>query len=204
MLDELAASLKNLNSETTTKSSKNSKLQKVLGQITVLVSDINDMSYINMPASLAKPYTATIVRPQQNLSANSILNKVPGLAPSWNQQQQQQQMSAVKTSQQMCMAGTTKTSVYSHVNQSGRRCLKVPHDLQLTFNLSSTMGTQIVTSFVSGLKKFLLLKNNTAWLVSLRLELQDFAEASPLTSKSAKTPANNNDDDKSKDVICID
>jgi len=52
-LDELAANLKKLNQSG---DQKNSKMSKVLNQIAALISDINDMSYMNMPASLAKSY----------------------------------------------------------------------------------------------------------------------------------------------------
>jgi len=37
----------------------------VLGHIAALVNDINDMSYTNMPASLAKAYTANAAKPLQ-------------------------------------------------------------------------------------------------------------------------------------------
>lgn len=40
-------------------------LFSVLGHIAALVNDINDMSYTNMPASLAKAYTANAAKPLQ-------------------------------------------------------------------------------------------------------------------------------------------
>lgn len=40
-------------------------LVSVLGHIAALVNDINDMSYTNMPASLAKAYTANAAKPLQ-------------------------------------------------------------------------------------------------------------------------------------------
>jgi len=64
-LDELAANLKKLGQNGDPKNPKNSKMTKVLGQISTLMSDINDMSYTNMPASLAKAYVPkTTVQPR--------------------------------------------------------------------------------------------------------------------------------------------
>lgn len=58
-LDELASTIRAASQSSDGSQLKNVKLQKVLTQIVALVNDINDASYTNMPASLARGYTQT-------------------------------------------------------------------------------------------------------------------------------------------------
>jgi hypothetical protein len=65
-LDDLAACLKDFAASASSgdgKPNKNPKLQKILSQVVALVNDINDASYTNMPASLARGYVQTAVKP---------------------------------------------------------------------------------------------------------------------------------------------
>lgn len=89
----------------------------VLNQISALVNDINDMSYINMPASLAKPYAAAVVRNPAPPLMSKIAPMKPMVSPlsgGWSSG-----LRGSPTPIGLTGIQSSKTSVYGHLSQSG-------------------------------------------------------------------------------------